>query len=603
MNGRSRRLRGIGPFPTPSLAPWGKARSSRTTLKRLWGFLKGERGSLLLVFSLILVSSLLTLTGPFLIGRAIDAMTGGRGGVDFNRLGPISLELFAVYLGAALATWGQTYLLVEISQNTVKTLRDALFAKIQTLPLRFFDRHPHGELMSRLTNDIENINNALSQNIAHIFSSVLMLGGALAMMLALSPSLTFLSLLVIPLGIGLTGAIAGRTRHAFSGQQTELGRINAYIEERISGARVVKAFGREQASRKEFQEINSRLATVGLRAQVFSGLIPPLMNLVNNLSFAVVAAVGGWMVLGGALSIGVIASFLNYSKQFARPINELANSYNTFQAALAGAERVFEVMDEEPEQADAPDAQRLGKVAGEVVFEGVRFAYSAGQPVLQEVDLHAAPGQTIALVGPTGAGKTTVVNLLTRFYEIDGGSIRIDGRDIRMVRKESLRHALGIVLQDAYLFSESVRENLRYGRLDATDEEIEAAARLANAHSFIERLPRGYETVLSEEGGNLSQGQRQLLSIARTILADPAILILDEATSSVDTRTEMNLQEAMGKLMKGRTNLVIAHRLSTIRKADKILVIRNGRIIERGNHEQLLEARGFYSELYRSQFE
>jgi len=270
---------------------------------------------------------------------------------------------------------------------------------------------------------------------------------------------------------------------------------------------------------------------------------------------------------------------------------------------LGGAERVFDVMDEEPEQTDAPDAQRLEKVAGEVIFEGVGFAYSAGQPVLQEVDLHAAPGQTIALVGPTGAGKTTVVNLLTRFYEIDGGSIRIDGRDIRMVRKESLRHALGIVLQDAYLFSESVRENLRYGRLDATDEEIEAAARLANAHSFIERLPRGYETVLSEEGGNLSQGQRQLLSIARTILADPAILILDEATSSVDTRTEMNLQEAMGKLMKGRTNLVIAHRLSTIRKADKILVIRNGRIIERGNHEQLLEARGFYSELYRSQFE
>ncbi|OPY90083.1 MAG: putative ABC transporter ATP-binding protein [Syntrophus sp. PtaU1.Bin208] len=614
MNGGIRRPRGagisatrtgLGPGHSPFsfLAPSEKAKSSRSTLKRLWGYLKGEQRSLLLVFVLILTASLLTLTGPFLIGRAVDALTGGRGCVDFARLASISLTLLAVYLGAALATWIQIYLLVEISQNTIQRLRNALFAKIQTLPLRFFDRNPHGELMSRLTNDIENINNTLSQSIAHIFSSVILLGGAFAMMLALSPSLTILSLLVIPLGVALTGIVARRTRRYFSGQQAELGKINAYIEEKISGARVVKAFGREEASRREFQEINRRLARVGLRAQIFSGLVPPLMNMVNNLSFAVVAALGGWMVVGGTLSIGIIASFLNYSKQFARPINELANSYNTFQAALAGAERVFEVMDEEPEQGDDPDASILREVAGEVVFEGVHFAYTAGMPVLNEVNLHAAPGQMIALVGPTGAGKTTIVNLLTRFYDIDGGSIRIDGLDIRRIQKESLRRTLGIVLQDAYLFSETVRENIRYGRLDAADEEVELAAKLANAHSFIERLPQGYGTVLGEEGGNLSQGQRQLLTIARAILADPAILILDEATSSVDTRTEMHIQQAMRKLMKGRTSFVIAHRLSTIQKADEILVIREGRIIERGSHEQLLEAQGFYSELYHSQFE
>nr|WP_217639009.1 ABC transporter ATP-binding protein [Syntrophus gentianae] len=416
MNGRFRRARGAGmsatgtklgpghsPFPFP--APSEKAKSSRGTLMRLWGYLKGEQWSLLLVFALILTASLLTLSGPFLIGRAVDALTGGKGGVDFARLSSISLNLLAVYLSAALATWAQTYLLVAISQNTIQRLRDALFAKIQTLPLKFFDQNPHGELMSRLTNDIENINNTLSQSIAHIFSSFILLGGALTMMLVLSPSLTILSLLVIPLGVGLTGAIARRTRHYFSGQQTELGQVNAYIEEKISGARVVKAFGREEASRREFQEINRRLTRVGLRAQIFSGLVPPLMNMVNNLSFAVVAAVGGWMAVGGMLSIGVIASFLNYSKQFARPINELANSYNTFQAALAGAERVFAVMDEEPEQRDDPDAEILREVAGEVDFEGVRFAYSAEIPVLHEVNLHAAPGQRIALVGPTGAGK------------------------------------------------------------------------------------------------------------------------------------------------------------------------------------------------------
>jgi len=582
--------------------PKEKAKNSRAVLKRLASYLGRQKYPLILVFVLVLTGSALTLTGPYLIGKAIDAMVPGKGGVAFGRLTAIAWRLLAVYLGGALTTWAHTYLLVGISQTTVKELRNDLFAKIQTLSLRFFDQRQHGELMSRLTNDIENINNTLSQSIAQIFSSVVMIGGSLAMMLAFSPGLTVLSLLVIPFGLTLTGVIAKRTRNYFTGQQTELGRINAYIEERVSGARVVKAFNREAESLAEFQAINQSLTNVGIKAQIFSGTIPPLMNIMNNLSFAVVAAVGGWMAANGAITIGVIASFLNYSKQFARPINELANQYNMLQSAIAGAERVFEVMDETPDLNDSPAAVALTAVSGEVVFENVSFGYQPKQPVLQEINLRAASGRTIALVGPTGAGKTTIVNLLTRFYDIDAGSIRIDGHDIRLLKKESLRRSLGIVLQDAYLFSESVRENIRYGRLDATDAAMEAAARLANAHSFIERLPRGYDTVLSEDGGNLSQGQRQLLTIARAILADPAILILDEATSSVDTRTEMRIQEAMLELMKGRTSFVIAHRLSTIRKADEILVIRDGRIIERGNHQRLLEAKGFYHELYNSQF-
>ncbi|OPY10332.1 MAG: putative ABC transporter ATP-binding protein [Syntrophus sp. PtaB.Bin001] len=596
---------GSGHSPYLYLEEPEKAKSSRATLMRLWGYLKRQKLSFLMVFSMILVSSVLSLIGPYLIGRAVDAMAGGRAEVDFRRLATISLTLLAVYLGGALVTWAQIHLLVGISQKTVKELRNELFAKLQTLSLRFFDRHPHGELMSRLTNDIENINNTLSQGIAQIFSSVILLGGAFVMMLALSPSLTVLSLLVIPPGIFLTGAIARRTRHYFSGQQAELGEMDAYIEEHVSGARVVKAFGREQNSNREFQTINSRLFQVGLRAQVFSGIVPPLMNMVNNLSFAIVAAVGGWMAVSGTITVGIIASFLNYSKQFARPINELANQYNSLQAAIAGAERVFEVMDEEPDLTNSPSMLDLQDIdiAGDVVFDNVSFAYLAGQPVLKGITLHARPGQTIAIVGPTGAGKTTIVNLLTRFYDIDAGSITIDGHDIRKVSKESLRRSLGIVLQDTYLFTDSVQENIRYGRLDATDEEVELAARLANAHSFIERLPYGYKTVLGEDGGNLSQGQRQLLTIARAILAEPSILILDEATSSVDTRTELNIQEAMLKLMKGRTTFVIAHRLSTIRNADEILVINDGRIIERGTHEQLLKARGFYYDLYNSQFE
>lgn len=571
-----------------------KARDFKGTFKRLWDFLRKQKRQLFVVFLMVAASSALSLAGPYLIGRGIDAMAGGRGGVDFLHLRRIVMGLLAIYGVSALLTWLQTYTMAAISQNTVRELREKLFSKVQTLPLSFFDTRPHGELMSRLTNDVENINNTLNQSITQFFSSLITVIGSLLMMLLLSPILTILSLVSIPLGIFLTAKIAGRTRNYFSAQQSKLGELNGFIEETISGQRVVKAFAREEKTIDHFNQVNNHLRDVGIRAQIFSGLIPPLMLVINNLSFALVAGAGGWLAVKGALTVGVIASFLNYSRQFARPINEIANQFNLIQSALAGAERVFEIMDQQPEVKDLPEAYRPRKIAGEVEFRNVSFSYQRDVPVLKNINLVAKPGQRIALVGPTGAGKTTIINLLTRFYEVDEGVILIAGREIKTISKDSLRSSLGIVLQDAYLFSDTVRENIRYGNLDATDSQVEKAARLANADGFIQRLPHGYDTVLAEDGGNLSQGQRQLLTIARAILADPAILVLDEATSSVDTRTEMHIQEAMEKLMHGRTSFVIAHRLSTIRDADEILVINRGGIVERGTHAQLLAAKGFY---------
>jgi ATP-binding cassette subfamily B multidrug efflux pump len=381
-----------------------------------------------------------------------------------------------------------------------------------------------------------------------------------------------------------------------------LGELNGIIEETITGQRVVKAYAREQTAIEQFDAANHRLRRASTYAQIFAGTLGPLNNFVNNVGFAVVAGAGGWMAVQGLATVGTIAAFVNYARQFARPLNEISNLYNAIQSAIAGAERVFEIIDEVPELQDAPDARPLTHVQGEVVLEDVCFGYKEGVPVLKHVSLHAAAGQTIALVGPTGAGKTTIVNLLTRFYDVDGGRIAIDGVDIRQVAKDDLRCKLGIVLQDTFLFSDTVMENIRYGRLDASDEEVIAAAKLANADQFIYRLPQGYATPLSERGSNISQGQRQLLAIARAALADPGILILDEATSSVDTRTEKNIQEAMLRLMEGRTSFVIAHRLSTIRQADEILVVNDGKIIERGTHEALLAQRGFYYNLYMSQF-
>lgn len=576
-----------------------KVKNARETLKRLGKYLKPKKAALGLVLMMVALSAAFNLTGPFLIGRAIDdyIIPG-----DIRGLIGISVLMLVIYILGALSTWLQNHIMVGLAQETVLEIRKDLFKKLQVLPLSFFDSRPHGDLMSRLTNDVENISNTLSTSVTQFFSSVFTFTGTLAMMLYLSPLLTLFTMLIVPVMLFCTGMVARRTRLLFVDQQKELGHLNGFIEETISGQKVVKLFSREEDNILEFEKSNQRLKAVSVRAQIFSGIMPPLMNLLNNIGFAIVAGVGGYLAVRNIITVGVIASFLNYSRQFSRPLNEMANQFNMIQVALAGAERVFEVMDEEPEPADEPDAVVLNEVAGAVKFQDVFFGYRKDSPVVKNINLDVRPGQTIALVGPTGAGKTTIVNLLCRFYDVDRGKITIDGRDIRQIQRNSLRSALGIVLQNTFLFSESVRNNIRYGRLDATDEEVERAARLANADHFIRRLPQGYDTILTENGSNLSQGQRQLLAIARAILADPAILVLDEATSNVDTRTEYYLRQAMLTLMKGRTSFVIAHRLSTVRNADLILVVNGGEIVERGTHEELLKQKGFYYHLYSSQF-
>ena len=576
-----------------------RAKDTQGTVRRLWGYLRGQKMGLLEVALLVTVGTGLELLGPYLMGKAIDEniLVG-----DLSGLLNVALLMVGAYVGAVCVAWLQGFVMAGVSQRTVRDIRRDLFAKLQTLSLRFFDQRPHGELMSRLTNDVENISTVLSDSVTQLMSSFLSLIGVAAVMLVLNPRLAVVSLVTLPLMLFLTKWVSAHTRRGFRELQQTLGTLNGIIEETVTGQRVVKAYTRELTVMQAFSVTNRRLQHVATRAQIFSMVLGPLTNFVNNMGLVIVTGVGGWMALQGLVTVGTIASFVNYARQFGRPLNQIANLYNAIQSALAGAERVFEILDEVPELVDAPDAQPLRQVKGEVVFDDVSFGYDKDVPVLKHVSLHAEPGRTIALVGPTGAGKTTIVNLLTRFYDIDSGAVYVDGYDIRDVQKADLRRQLGIVLQDTFLFSESVMDNIRYGRLDATDEEVIAAATLANADQFIRRLPQGYETQLSERASNLSQGQRQLLAIARAILADPRILILDEATSSVDTRTESRIQEALLRLMEGRTSFVIAHRLSTIRGADNILVIDNGEIIEQGRHEDLLFRQGFYHHLYVSQF-
>ena len=588
-----------GPGMGPMIGGGEKAKEAGNTMRRLWGYLKKQTIGLIVVIFLVIISTICELLGPYLIGKSIDLyiIPGNIPG-----LAKIILLMMGIHIINSLTAWLRTYIMAGVSQRTVRDMRNDLFTKLQSLPLRFFDQRTHGEIMSRLTNDEENVSRVLAEGVVQFFSSIITLIGVAVMMLLLNVYLAIVSLVTIPLMAFLTKWISTRTRRGFRDQQRNLGILNGFIEENITAQRVVKAYGREQDTSVRFEKSNRDLQAAATRAQTFSLVLAPLTNFVNNVGFTIVAAAGGWMAIKSLATVGTVAAFLNYARQFGRPLNQIANLYNIIQSALAGAERVFEILDEEPEIEDIPDAPSLDKINGEVIFQDVSFGYERDVPVLKNVNFHAEPGQTIALVGPTGAGKTTIVNLLTRFYDIDNGVIKIDGYDVRNVQKASLRHQLGIVLQDTFLFSDSVMENIRYGRLEATEEEVFAAAELANADHFISRLPQGYHTPLSERGSNLSQGQRQLLAIARAFLANPSILILDEATSSVDTRTEMNIQEALLRLMKGRTAFVIAHRLSTIRNAHQVLVINKGEIIERGTHDQLLAQQGFYYNLYISQF-
>ncbi len=589
----------------PHMRQMGKierAKDTRATIRRLWGYLRHQRIALTTTVVIVIGTTLLNILGPYLLGRAIDGYILTH---DLAGLAGMCLLMLAIYGLISLLTWAQSYIMAGAAQRTIRDIRNDLFERLQVLPLRFFDQRAHGDLMSRLANDVENINMVLADGVVQIISGVLSMIGVTAVMIGINPLLAIVSVLSVTLlTVGLNGWLAPRMRTGFREQQAALGVLNGLIEETITGQRVVKAYHRESVVIEQFDTANTQLRNNATRAQIFAGVIGPMMNFINNSGLAVVAGIGGWMAVQGLATVGTIASFITYTRQFGRPLNELATLYGAIQSAVAGAERVFAIIDEpvEPDHISVANDQPLQQIQGEVIFEQVSFSYVPETPVLKQVSLHAKPGQVIAFVGPTGAGKTTIINLLTRFYEIDSGRITIDGRDIREIRKLDLRRQLGIVLQDTFLFSGTVADNIRYGRLDASEAEVISAAQLANADPFIHRLPQGYQTQLSERGNNLSQGQRQLLAIARAILANPRILILDEATSSVDTRTEQHIQEAMRRLMAGRTSFVIAHRLSTIRDADQILVINRGELIERGTHASLLEQDGFYARLYASQF-
>lgn len=580
--------------------PVSKPKNFSATIKRLWQAFGREKRWLPLVFAIVLVDGLLMLSAPYLIGKAIDAMTGGAEAFSF--LSIIILALLGSYIVDGALTFLQGWMIAGITQRIVTNMRQALFEKLQKLPIAFFDSRTHGELMSRLTNDIDNVSNSISQSTTQLMSGVIVLAGSLVMMLVLSPILTLACLITVPLVFLLTRTIAKRTSVLFKNQQIELGKLNGHIEETISGIQVVKAFNHEEKAIADFAAINDRLCKVGMKAQIWSGFLMPIMNVINNLGFAMVAIVGGILAVKGMITVGVIASFLSYSRQFVRPLNDLANIFNVLQSGVAGAERVFEVLDEREEPLDSPDAAVLREPKGHVVFDRVSFGYRPDQPILKNVSFEAQAGSTTALVGPTGAGKTTVVNLLTRFYDVTEGTIYLDGKNIREYSRDSLRRSFGFVLQDTYLFSGTIKENIMYGKPDATDAEVEAAAKMAHADVFINRLPKRYDTQLTENGGNLSQGQRQLLAIARVILARPSLLILDEATSSIDTRTELIIQDTLATIMEGRTSFVIAHRLGTIRDADAIMVVDSGEIVEKGSHDDLIAQKGVYYQLFYNQF-
>ena len=586
----------IGRHPGPRFnGPAEKAKNQKATLKRIWSYLKNQRIGLISSIFFVVASTLLSLAGPLFIGIIIDDYI-----LKFDLDGAIRmiLVLAGIYIVSAVFTWLQTFMMIRVSQKTIRQLRQDLFEKFQSLPIAIFDKRQQGDLMSRMTNDIENLNAAVSQSVIQIVSTVLSVAGTGIAMFYLNWVLAIVTLLVVPIIIWSTKQIIKRSSKNFSQRQRDLGNLNGFVEETISNAHITTLFGKEEQTVAQFKEANEKLRNSALKADITSGFLGPINNFINNLGIGLVIGVGALLSIGNlGVSVGVIASFVTYTRQFFRPINQLSNLFNTFQSAVAGAERVFEILEEQNEVADVPEAIVKNRYDGDVEFRDVGFYYQSDKPVLQHISFRAKAGETIALVGPTGSGKTSVIQLLNRFYDAVHGEILIDGNDIKQYRMENLRNHIGVVLQDTYLFSGTVRDNIRYGKLNAADEEVERAAKIAYAHNFIKYLPQGYETMLVSGGMNLSQGQRQLIAIARAILEDPDILILDEATSSVDTMTEVHIQKGLNNLMQGRTSFVIAHRLKTIENADQILVIKDGTILEQGNHDSLMLKNGLYASL------
>ncbi|MGB6407805.1 MAG: ABC transporter ATP-binding protein [Planococcus donghaensis] len=570
-----------------------RAQNWKSTLLKIWKLVDEQRLLLIVVLALVFVSSAMALLGPYLIGFIIDEYIVPQ---SFNGMGTVVLWLIVVYIAHSASLYLQNFWMVGIAQQVIYRLRTRLFSHLQRLPVTFFDKRQHGELMSRMTNDIENVSSTLNTSFIQVFSSILTLTGTAIVMLTLSPLLTLLTLIIIPLMYVSIQWITKRTSRLYKEQQKAIGELNGMIEETISGQKIVKAFSQEPRVMEEFREKSENLRQAGFWAWTYAGFIPKVMNFLNNGSFAIVAGVGGILALNGSVSIGVIVIFTEYSRQFTRPLNDLANQFNTVLSAIAGAERVFSIMDETEEKDDLVlNVEK--ELKGEVVFDQVSFKYEGAEEdwTIQDVSFKVGIGQTTALVGATGAGKTTIMQLLARFYDANRGEIRLDGLPIASMPRETLRKQIAFVLQDPFLFEATVSENIRYGKLDATDEEVIEAAKGANAHEFIEKLPNGYDTILTGDGSMISQGQKQLLSIARALIADPVILLLDEATSSIDTVTELKIQEALERLMAGRTSFVIAHRLNTIRKADLVLVMEMGKLVESGTQQQLLDANGIYA--------
>lgn len=608
--GRHTGHRHMGHGPMHGMGAGEKAKDFKGTLKKLLHYLSMFKVQMFFVFLFAVGGTVFNIVGPKILGKAtteifnglVSKVSGGAG-MDFEKIGEILLFTLGLYVISAAFSFIQGYLMSGISQKTTYRLRKEISEKINRMPMNYFDTKTHGEVLSRVTNDVDTLGQSLNQSATQMITSVTTLIGVLVMMLSISPLMTLVALLILPVSMGLISGIMKRSQKYFRGQQEYLGEVNGQVEEVYSGHNIVKAFNKEKDVITEFEETNDKLYDSAWKSQFFSGLMMPIMQFVGNLGYVVVAILGGYLAIQKTIEVGDIQSFIQYVRNFTQPIQQMAQVANLLQSTAAASERVFEFLEEEEEDQTVPDPVSVEGLQGNVEFDHVHFGYNADKIIVNDFSAKIKEGQKIAIVGPTGAGKTTMIKLLMRFYDVNSGAILIDGHNVKDFNRSELRQMFGMVLQDTWLFHGSIKDNIKYGKLDATDEEVIEAAKAARVHRFVQTLPGGYDMELNEEASNVSQGQKQLLTIARAILADPKILILDEATSSVDTRTEIQIQKAMDTLMKGRTSFVIAHRLSTIRDADMILVMKDGDIVEQGNHEELIAKNGFYAELYNSQFE